>query len=37
MTPDEFYGLLQMSVIVLAFFAILIIFAYIAFEKTEKI
>lgn len=33
MTTDEFWGLLQIGVIFLAFLAFVMIFVYLAFEK----
>lgn len=33
MTTDEFWGLLQIGVVVLAFFAVIVIFVYLAYEK----
>ncbi len=33
MTTDEFWGLLQIGLVVLAFFAVILIFVYLAYEK----
>lgn len=33
MTIDEFYGLVQLLIMVLAFITLIIIFVYIAYEK----
>jgi hypothetical protein len=36
LTPDEFYSLLQMGILVVVFVTILLLFAHIAYERTEK-
>ena len=33
MTTDEFWALLQIGVIVVAFFTVILIFVYLAYEK----
>lgn len=33
MTPDEFFGLVQIGIMVLAFLALLLIFIYLAYER----
>ncbi len=33
MTIDEFYGLLQVGIMFLAFLAVVLIFVYLAYEK----
>jgi hypothetical protein len=36
LTPDEFYSVLQLVIIVVVFATILLLFAHIAYERTEK-
>jgi hypothetical protein len=36
MTLDEYYGLIELTIILLAFFTLLLIFVYVAYERTEK-
>ncbi len=36
MTPEEFYALLQMAIMVLVFVTVLLLFAHIAYERVEK-
>jgi cytochrome c1 len=36
MTPDEIYSVLQMGIIVMVFLTMLLLFAHIAYEKTER-
>jgi hypothetical protein len=34
MSPDEFYGVLMLGVQILSFIALILIFVYIAYERT---
>lgn len=34
MTPDEYYGLVQIGITVLAFVALILIFVYLAYERS---
>jgi len=36
LTPDEFYSVVQMTSLVLVFVTMLLLFAHIAYERTEK-
>ncbi len=36
LTPDELFSVLQMTVMVLVFVTVLLLFAHIAYERTEK-
>ena len=36
MTPDELYSVLQMGIIVMVFVTMLLLFAHIAYEGTER-
>jgi len=36
LTPDEFYSVVQMTSLVLVFITMLLLFAHIAYERTEK-
>lgn len=36
MTTDEFWSLVQLGVVVTAFFAVILIFVYLAYEKPSS-
>jgi len=35
MSPDEFYGVLMLGIQILSFIALLLIFVYVAYERTR--
>jgi hypothetical protein len=36
LTPDEFYSVLQLTIVVVVFVTMLLLFAHIAYERTKK-
>lgn len=33
-TPDEFFGIVQIALLILAFFALILAFVYLAYERS---